>query len=116
MKPLVYVAGPYTNPDPIQNTRTAIEAADVLYQFEGVVPVVPHLSLLWHFVSPHPVDFWYEYDHQVLLRCDAIFRIEGESTGADAEVRLAEEHNIPIFGPYVDVHFREWVKSQSTVS
>ncbi len=35
--------------------------------------------------------FLYPVAHQLLERCDAVFRIEGESRGADEDVRLARE-------------------------
>ena len=109
MKPLVYIAGPYTHPDPIVNVREAVSTADILYEYENVIPVVPHLTMFWHLVHPHPVEFWYEYDLCILRRCDAVFRMKGESTGADAEVDLAEKLGLPVFGPYIDPRFREWV-------
>lgn len=35
-KPLVYVAGPYTNPDPVENTHTAIQVgADSRVTLDG---------------------------------------------------------------------------------
>jgi hypothetical protein len=30
-------------------------------------------------------------------RCDAVLRIDGESSGADAEVRLFEEKGLPVY-------------------
>jgi len=32
----------------------------------------------------------------ILSKCDAIYRIPGESKGADLEVEYAKEHGIPI--------------------
>jgi len=97
VKPLVYVAGPYSHPDPVDNTRKAIEFADRLWEEGKVVPFVPHLTLLWHFHKPHPVEVWYDLDLVFLARCDALYRMPGESTGADAEVAYAEEIGIPAF-------------------
>lgn len=113
MKPLVYVAGPYSHPDPVINVREAVLRADVFYEHEDVVPIVPHLSMLWHTIKPHPVEFWYAYDLEVLARCDAVFRIQGNSEGADGEVKEAERLGRPVFGPYVDAEFRAWVRSFS---
>jgi hypothetical protein len=95
-KPLVYIAAPYTHPDPAENTHKAIRMADELVRHD-FVPFIPHLNLLWHLVSPRPPDFWYEYDLRILERCDAILRVPGESIGADREVQVARESGIPIF-------------------
>lgn len=97
-RPLVYVAAPYTRPDPVQNTHIAVMAAEELHKSELVTCVVPHLSLLWHVIAPHEdVNHWYEYDLAVLKRCDALLRLPGESSGADNEVSFAEEHGVPVF-------------------
>jgi hypothetical protein len=83
-KTFVYVAGPYTNGDPVLNTRNAIAVADRLHSM-GYIPVIPHLSMLWHTVSPKPYDWWLEYDFELMSLCDAVVRLPGESTGADRE-------------------------------
>lgn len=93
---LVFISGPYTKPDPIENTHKIIRVADKLVDL-GFVPFIPHLSLLWHIVSPHPIDFWYAYDNEILKRCDAMLRIDGESPGADNEETLARDIGIPIY-------------------
>lgn len=95
-RPLVYVAGPYTSPDPVENTHTTVKVADELLA-GGVAPIVPHLTLLWHAITPKPYDAWLELDRQHLARCDALLRIPGPSSGADAEVALAWELGIPVF-------------------
>lgn len=89
-RPLLYLAAPYTRPDPVLNTHTAIRIADLIYAETNWVPVVPHLTMLWHAISPKPVDHWYEYDLHILRACDGILRLPGESTGADLEVKEAE--------------------------
>jgi hypothetical protein len=96
-KPLVYIAAPYTNPDPVENTHQVIWLASRLVDDGRVTPVVPHLSLLWHLVSPRPVEFWYAYDLELLAHCDAVLRRPGASTGADAEVDAADRAGIPVF-------------------
>jgi hypothetical protein len=48
-------------------------------------------------VSPRPVEFWYAYDLAVMVRCDAVYRIAGDSTGADREVAFASDRSIPVF-------------------
>ncbi len=94
--PLVYIAGPYTNPDPVINTRRAIQTGLKLYELGLAVPEIPHLSLLTHLVEPREVDFWYQFDKEKLVHCHFLLRLEGESTGADAEVESAREWGIPV--------------------
>jgi hypothetical protein len=96
-RPLVYVAGPYTNPDPVENTNRAIHAVDALLEVGLVTPISPHLTLLWHLVKPRTLDFWYAYDLATLARCDAVYRLSGISTGADREVEFAIQQGIPVF-------------------
>jgi len=95
--PLIYVAAPYTHPDPISNTRRAFDTADFLMTNVRCVAVVPHASMLWDLVSPRPPEWWYSYDLHLLSRCDAVFRVAGLSAGADAEVHHAERIDIPVF-------------------
>lgn len=99
-RPLVYVAGPYTRPDPVLNTRVAIEAAEQLHATGLATCVVPHITLLWHLAAPHDVDYWYGLDLATLRRCDALYRIPGASSGADDEVAFAKGHAIPVFDDY----------------
>lgn len=95
-KPLVYLAAPYTDPDPVANTHHAIRVASRLIDDGRVTPVVPHLTLLWQAVDPRPAEFWYAYDLEVLARCDIVLRLPGPSPGADNEVREAERLGLPV--------------------
>lgn len=95
-RPFVYVAGPYTNPDPVENTRRAVFVGMHIYDM-GAVPLIPHLTMFAHYLTPKPIDFWYEFDLAQLAHCDALFRFEGASTGADKEVAFATERGIPVF-------------------
>ena len=93
---LVYIAGPYTNPDPCQNTHRAVAMGNVVWD-AGFVPVIPHLTHFWHTMTPKPYADWLEYDLAVMRRCDAVLRIPGASSGADAEVKDATARGIPVF-------------------
>jgi hypothetical protein len=97
-QPLVYIAGPYTHPDPVTNTRRMVRIADALIPL-GVTPLVPHMTLLWHMMRPRSYDFWLDYDLQLVERCDALLRVPGNSRGADAEVIHARELSIPVLEP-----------------
>lgn len=93
--PLVYVAGPYTRPDPVLNTRDAVLTADQVLEL-GAVAVLPHLSLLHHAISPKPYEDWIRITMQMLSRCDVVLRIPGESPGADREVALARKLGLTV--------------------
>lgn len=97
MRPFVYVAGPYTAPDPVSNTRTALDVATRLLDSGRVVPFVPHLSLFWDLIHPRPHQTWLDLDLDVIHRCDALLRIPGVSAGADLEVQHAEQFSLPVF-------------------
>lgn len=85
----LYIAGPYTRPDPVINTHKAIQVATYLQEFTEWVPHLPHTTLLWHAVTPRPIEFWYELDLAHMEVCNAVVRLPGESTGADAELEHA---------------------------
>ena len=95
---LIYVAGPYTKPDPVVNTHRMIQIADALLEL-GVVPIVPHLTMLWHLLCPRPYEQWLEYDLQVMNRCDVVLRVPGLSSGADGEVQEANRLGQPVIHP-----------------
>lgn len=92
----VYIAGPYTNGDVALNVRTAIEAADRVLK-AGHVPFVPHLFHFWHLLCPGPYEQWTAMDLAWLDHCDALVRLPGGSSGADAEVSRARELGIPVY-------------------
>ena len=89
-RPVLYVAGPYTHPDPVENTHRAAQVATYLFEETRWVPMLPHTTLLWHAITPRPVDFWYRLDLAHMAKCDAMVRLPGASTGADAELEHAK--------------------------
>ena len=107
-KPLVYLAGPYTNPDPVENIHRAIKIADGL--LDVCTPLIPHLTGTWHMVSPKPYEEWLAIDLEYMDRCDAVYRFAGPSSGADREVELAHEWGIPVL--FTEEDLREWIKDR----
>lgn len=112
VKPLVYIAGPYTLPDPVENTHHAIKLGMDMYETGLIAPVIPHVSLLMHMVVPKPYQFWLDYDLDFLPHCHALYRMEGASAGADEEVKWAEIHSIPTFYKLVDLY--QWASRWRT--
>lgn len=98
----IFIAGPYSKPDPVENTRIAILAAEEVIK-RGHTPYVPHLTLLWHLVAPHKLEWWYQYDRIWLRFCNAVLRLEGLSTGADIEVDIARQMGIPVYFTIEDI-------------
>lgn len=104
--PLVYVAGPLTRGDLINNVREAVLAGERL-RSGGIAPVIPHLTAFWHFLTPNNYEAWMDYDFAVLSRCDGLLRVPGDSPGADREVAFARERGIPVFA-YVGSAFEHF--------
>ncbi len=96
MRISVYIASPYTKGDVAVNVRDSFLVANQLADL-GYLPFPPLYSHFWHFLTPHPYQFWLELDKEWVLRCDCILRLPGESTGADGEVEFAKEHGIPVY-------------------
>lgn len=92
----IYVAGPYTKGDVALNVREAVITGNLL-RLMGHTPFIPHLTHYWHMMIPQEYEFWLKYDMEWLEKCDAVFRIPGESHGADKEVERAKELGKPIF-------------------
>ena len=91
----VYIASPYTQGDQALNVRASIEAADRLAVL-GYLPFAPLLSHLWHMIIPHPYEFWMEMDKWWVMYSDVLLRLPGKSKGADAEVALALDIDVPV--------------------
>jgi hypothetical protein len=96
MRLRVYVAGPYSNGDPQTNTDNAIDVGEQITQM-GADPFIPHLSHYRHLRHPHDYEFWIDEDLRWLDVCDALYRMPGDSKGADGEVAYAKAHGIPVF-------------------
>lgn len=101
-KPLCYLAGPISKPDPLINVRSAIMLYQRLINDDVVTPFCPHLSILVPLVaggaetSDH--EYWLKHDFEVIDHCAAVYRMDGESVGADQEVEYAAEVlGIPVF-------------------
>ena len=103
MRPVVYVAAPYSVGKVTANVHKAMDWGDTLIG-QGFAPIIPHLD---HFMElaefEWPYETWLDVDFALLSKCDAVLRIEGESPGADREVAFAKERGIPVFTDYVDL-------------
>jgi len=100
----VYVAGPYTEGDPEDNTKQAIRYGDQLAG-QGFVPIIPHLCHWWdQEVSGHDYQFWMNYVVSLLDLADAVLRIPGKSPGADKEVVYAQDQGMFVADDPSELH------------
>lgn len=93
---VIYIASPYTIGNTAVNLSRSFDAAHALLDV-GFSPIAP---LLNHFLDIHKprVELdWIDADLALVKKCDAVWRLTGESKGADGEVDLATELNIPVF-------------------
>lgn len=91
----VYVAGPYTKGDVAVNVKNGIQAGNRIIA-AGHAPFVPHLSHFQHMESPQPYETWMAIDFAWVEACDVLWRIPGDSAGADREVAHAIKLGIPV--------------------
>ena len=103
----IFIAGPYTNGEPILNVKAALDVASVLLD-AGHAPFVPHLCHFWHFLHDRDYQVWIDYDLEWLAACDAVLRLPGESPGADGEIARAFELGIPVYHELADLLGAEW--------
>lgn len=94
--PLVYVSGPLTTGMLTKNVHEAIKVGKQLID-RGYAVIVPHEKFLTEVLQPESYDYWMEYDFKIILCCDAVYRMPGESRGGDAEVAYAIESGVPVY-------------------
>ncbi|HEY4112406.1 hypothetical protein [Puia sp.] len=107
---LILIAGPYrsgTDDDPVlmQANLSRLEAAALQVFRLGHLPMIGEwaaLPLMRVAGSQFPGDaVWeaiqYPVAHSLLEKCDAVYRIEGASKGADQDVRIARERGLPVY-------------------
>lgn len=112
MRPRLYIAGPYTLGDKEENVQKALDAAEEAAKV-GWAPFVPHLSHHWQKRFEHPHEFWYAIDLPWVGKADALWRLPGESKGADEEVQYARLASVPVW--YEDwPPTLEWQRDQIT--
>ncbi|KLE37386.1 MULTISPECIES: NUDIX hydrolase [Serratia] len=106
----ILIAGPYrsgTDGDPqrIAANLTRLEQAALAVYQRGHVPVIGEwlaLPLASAAGSTQVGDavseaFLYPVAHRLIAQCQAVYRIEGASAGADNDVRLANEWGLMVY-------------------
>jgi hypothetical protein len=92
----IYIASPYTKGDPQENTDKSFDCALDLIE-AGFAPYAPLYTHYLHLRRPQKYETWTGLDLVWVLKCDALLRLPGESSGADGEVAFAKANNIPVF-------------------
>ncbi|BBG69304.1 Uncharacterised protein [Serratia marcescens] len=114
----ILIAGPYrsgTDGDPQRiaaNLARLEQAALAVYQ-RGHVPVIGEwlaLPLAAAAGSTQVGDavseaFLYPVAHRLIAQCQAVYRIEGVSAGADNDVRLANEWGLAVYRHLEEIPF-----------
>jgi hypothetical protein len=96
----VYIAGPISLGDVDENIRQGLEWGRTMLR-DGLAPYIPHLDTF--LFGGTNADEWHgllEWDLEWVSVSEAVFRLPGESKGADLEVRMARELSIPVFHSY----------------
>src|SRR5436190_5337036 len=113
---LILIAGPYrsgTNDDHVlmeRNLKRLEEVALPLFR-AGHIPMIGEwvaLPLLRAAGSKKPGDaayseIAYPVAERLLTKCDAVLRLEGESKGADQDVRIAKERGLKVYYKLEDI-------------
>lgn len=97
---IVFLCGPYRGKNAWeieQNIRRAEEVSLEVWR-SGAACICPHTNTRF-FQGAAPDDVWLEGYLKILGMCDAVLTVPGwgESNGSRAEVRLAEELDLPVF-------------------
>jgi hypothetical protein len=111
LKPLIIlIAGPYrsgTNDDPalIAKNLDRLESYALPIYKAGHIPMIGEWVALpimkqagsTSLADPIAEKYLYPVASRLIDRCDAVFRIEGQSKGADEDVRLAQQRGLPVY-------------------
>jgi hypothetical protein len=113
---LILIAGPYrsgtgNNPKLIENNLERLESYSLPIYKAGHIPLIGEwvaLPIVRQAGSKSLGDavseqYLYPVADRLLERCDAVLRIEGESKGADEDVRIAGERGLPVYFRVEDI-------------
>ena len=64
---------------------------------------VPHLQRLSQMIQPQDREYWLKHALAWLLKCDVLFRLPGESNGAEEEECVAVFEGIPVVKSHTEV-------------
>ena len=110
---MIYLASPYSHPDPSVLVRRADEvskiASDMMLGGMRVFCPIAHTHAIAQYGLPKGWDFWEGYDREYLGFCDELIvaLMDGwkESTGVQAEIKIMNELGKPV--RYYDLATKE---------
>ncbi len=113
---LILIAGPYrsgTNNDPnlIKRNMYKLESMALPIFKKGHVPMIgewvanPLIKLAGSNAIGDAIfqEIQYPVAHRLLTKCDAVLRIEGESKGADQDVKIAKDLGLQVYYDLKDI-------------
>lgn len=92
----VFLAGPVDSGDICDNVNEACRIANYLMTEQFSV-YIPQLCVLMQMISRQHYETWMRNGQAWLAVSNAVYRMPGESKGADRDVALAAQLGIPIF-------------------
>lgn len=95
-RPAIYLAGPMTKPDLMENVAYGMKVGKQMAR-DGFAPYIPMLDAFMHFEMPAEYELLLEWDFAWIERADGLYRLRGESPGADREVEFAKSLAIPVY-------------------
>ena len=102
---LIYLAVPYTHKDPRvmweRFRQVNIVVAKLMREGKNIFSPISHMHLIAESGDlPRDWEYWKGYDIAMISRCTKmiVLRLDGwkESTGVQAEIKLAERFDIPV--------------------
>jgi hypothetical protein len=113
----VYIAGPISKGDTFENVMAGIRWGRRMLE-DGFAPYVPHLDAYMTLNpgtpptdEPSEWNALLEWDLEWVSCSDALFRISGESTGADLEAEVALSLGIPVYEDWDYAGLKEYARS-----
>lgn len=100
---LLYLAGPFSDDDPIHGVaRNVLAASEIALEAarKGWMPVCPHKNTQdFQHAADIPPEFWYEGDLDLMRRCDAVLMLPGyeRSQGALRELEVATAEGMGVY-------------------
>ena len=102
-RPVLYLAGPFGNLDPIHGIqRNILTASEIALEAwgKGWAVICPHKNTAdFQFATGIPDETWTEGYLSIMLRCDAVLMLPGwiNSPGAVKERRIALRRSMEVF-------------------
>jgi len=110
LRPRIYLSGPITKGDRDANFQQAADAHKALIA-AGYAVLNPMLTMRLPGAFAIEHDTWIANDLPWVAVADAVFRLPGESQGADIECEHASIHGVPVFYDATELE-RFFVQSQ----